>query len=227
MTNKVDFDNYAENYEKITNAQLSKFDIESEYFSRYKVLITKKILGDKHSRILDFGTGIGRSLPILSEIFEKSSLYGSDTSIKSVELARINNPKVTVLDEPSLLAINDNYFNLIFTACVFHHINPKDRDCVMKTIFDKTAHGGKFIIFEHNIWNPVTRHMVKTCPFDADAVLLRMSELVLLLKNSGFKIYNKGYTLFFPAPLRLFRPLEKYLSWLPLGGQYYIVCEKI
>jgi hypothetical protein len=28
--------------------------------------------------------------------------------------------------------------------------------------------------------------------------------------------------LFFPSQLASLRPMEKYLSWLPLGGQYFV-----
>jgi hypothetical protein len=38
--------------------------------------------------------------------------------------------------------------------------------------YSRLKEDGHFIIFEHNPINPVTRHLVKNCPFDADAVLL-------------------------------------------------------
>ena len=44
--------------------------------------------------------------------------------------------------------------------------------------------------------------------------------------GSGFKMKEKKYTLFFPAFLKMFRFLEKYMGFLPLGGQYYVIAEK-
>ena len=35
-------------------------------------------------------------------------------------------------------------------------------------------------------------------------------------------VLQTGYCLFFPGPLAALRPLEKFLGWLPLGGQYYV-----
>jgi hypothetical protein len=85
---------------------------------------------------------------------------------------------------------------------------------------------GIFFIFEHNPYNPVTRKIVKDCIWDADAILLKTKETVSLTEDKGFKLKDKKYTLFFPAYLSGFRFLEKYMGFLPLGGQYYIIAEK-
>jgi len=82
--------------------------------------------------------------------------------------------------------------------------------------------GGQFIIFEHNPINPVTRHLVKNCPFDADAVLLSMRETIELNRNANLNVDESSYCLFFPQQLAVLRPFEKYLRWLPIGGQYFV-----
>ena len=86
--------------------------------------------------------------------------------------------------------------------------------------------GGRLFVFEHNPYNPVTRHLVNTCPFDADAVLLTRAETVSLLKAAGFEPSAAAYCLFFPQMLAVFRPLEAWLGWLPLGGQYFVAGRK-
>ena len=78
------------------------------------------------------------------------------------------------------------------------------------------------MIFEHNPNNPVTRRLVSTCPFDADAVLLPMRETVRRMREAQFGIAEAGYCLFFPGPLAALRPLENFMGWLPLGGQYFV-----
>jgi len=35
-----------------------------------------------------------------------------------------------------------------------------------------------------------------------------------------------SYCLFFPQQLAALRPLEKYLRWLPMGGQYFVCASK-
>jgi hypothetical protein len=81
-------------------------------------------------------------------------------------------------------------------------------------------------VFEHNPYNPVTRRLVNTCPFDADAVLLARAETVSLLKAAGLEPSAAAYCLFFPQMLAALRPLEAWLGWLPLGGQYFVAGRK-
>jgi hypothetical protein len=86
--------------------------------------------------------------------------------------------------------------------------------------------GGRIIIFEHNPFNPMTRHMVSTCEFDVDAELITKANLIKLLRDCGYKISKSGFCLFFPGFLSFLRPIEKYLAWLFLGGQYFIYFSK-
>ena len=69
--------------------------------------------------------------------------------------------------------------------------------------------------------------MVNTCPFDADAILLKPKELKQICKKNALCGKIK-YTIFVPRKgiLKKLVGLEKYLSWFPLGGQYYGVFNK-
>jgi hypothetical protein len=84
-------------------------------------------------------------------------------------------------------------------------------------------------LFEHNPLNPLTKYLVRTCVFDKDAKLLKNSYAIRLLKYNDFKILVKKFIIFFPRKGVLSKVifLEKYLQWLPLGGQYFIVAKKI
>jgi hypothetical protein len=87
--------------------------------------------------------------------------------------------------------------------------------------------GGNLLIFEHNPLNPVTQHMVNTCPIDEDAILLRRSECTRLINLSDDAVVKKsGYTLFFPGLLKALRLFEKWMRWLAAGGQYFILTGK-
>src|SRR6476661_2577467 len=116
----------------------------------------------------------------------------------------------------------DAKFDLVIASCVFHHIPPQDRQMAIRYCYSRLKDGGHFIIFEHNPINPVTRHLVKNCPFDADAVLLGMRETVERMRNAHLHIDESSYCLFFPQQLSALRPFEKYLRWLPMGGQYFV-----
>ena len=65
--------------------------------------------------------------------------------------------------------------------------------------------------------------MVATCPFDKGVQLLSKRETKNLMKKGKLNPVHHGYSLFFPEFLRLLRPIEKRLSWLPLGGQYFVI----
>ena len=83
------------------------------------------------------------------------------------------------------------------------------------------------MIYEHNPFNPLTRHAVNTCSFDENAVLLKRVQVAKLFVKAGMEVVMQEYHFLFPAFLKLLRPLEKYLTWLPLGAQHFVVGKKI
>jgi SAM-dependent methyltransferase len=215
----IDFDQYARDYKALVAAQTNFFDGDDDYFTRYKIDRLKEIAGDA-SAVLDFGCGIGRSMPHLRSAFPNADLVGCDPSRESLSLAREQNPREQFL---SLDEVREEpRFDVVLAACVFHHIAPGDRIDAIAYCRTRLKPGGRLVIFEHNPLNPVTQRLVSTCPFDADAVLLGMSETERRLRQSGFKIDRKAYCLFFPGALAAMRLLERWLGWLPLGGQYFV-----
>ncbi|MBN1634853.1 MAG: class I SAM-dependent methyltransferase [Ignavibacteria bacterium] len=223
---KVDFDQYAADYETKLGDDLKFFE-ESSYFAEYKIKIVRGELHDKPLNILEYGCGIGRNLTFITKYFPDSKISACDISVKSLEIAGKSNPTVNLFkSEDSELAKHENQFDLIFISCVFHHIEPPLRQDSMNKIRSLLKPGGILYIFEHNTLNPVTRKIVRECPWDEDAILLKPAELKTLFANSNLSFKKLKYTLFFPAFLKFLRPLEKLLTWLPLGGQYYITAQK-
>lgn len=228
MQDKVDFDKHAESYEKQLTKDLKFFGEESKYFAEYKVRIVNECLSYNPINILEYGCGIGMNLQFLVDYFPNSNIYGCDISSKSIEVASKNNSSVGFfLLEDNEIQKNKDTFDLIFISNVFHHIEPQLRKKAISNINLMLKQGGKVFFFEHNPFNPVTRHIVNICVWDTDAILLKPKESLELFKEGGFKIIRKHYTLYFPAFLKFLRPLEKGLFFLPLGGQYYISAEKI
>jgi trans-aconitate methyltransferase len=84
---RVDFDQYAGQYEAILAAQTNFFDSDSNYFARYKIELAQQLVGHVGS-VLDFGCGIGRSMPHLREIFPDADIVGCDPSAESLAIAR-------------------------------------------------------------------------------------------------------------------------------------------
>jgi len=216
---KIDFDQYAGQYAALIAAQTSFFDRDNDYFVRYKVERAKQLTGEADA-VLDFGCGIGRAMPYFRAAFPNADVAGCDPSADSLAIARRDNPDCRFFPMDELAATP--HFDLVLASCVFHHIAPDERQAALRYGYDRLKPGGHMVIFEHNPFNPVTQRLVSTCPFDADAVLLRMSETIRRMREEKFEIAETGYCLFFPSQLAGLRPLERYLNWLPLGGQYFV-----
>lgn len=220
----IDFDEYADYYEDLLSEQLNFFNRNREYFSEYKVALAAANCRQPIEKILDFGCGIGLSLPYLQKYFCHAQLFATDISEKSLSYVRDKFVNVTILKDD---AVDDHSFDMIFVTGVFHHLPVRQRSQVMERLSDWLISNGKLFVFEHNPYNPVTQHLVSSCPFDRDVELISLGGMKQLVKNVGrLEDVAAGYCLFFPQILRDLRPLEKFLRWLPLGGQYFVVGSK-
>lgn len=215
---KIDFDDIAADYDEMISNQLKFFDKEVGYFAEYKTRLVTHLVQQTPVNILDFGCGIGRNLESLKSSFPLASISGCDVSRESLKLAATN-------DFASLYHLgNDTIeetFDLIFVSCVFHHIRPSESSGVTEDLYRMLKPGGDIVVFEHNPYNPLTRKIFRDSPIDADALMISMQCLEKLFLGHGFRSVSHGYTIFFPGFLKILRPLEVYLAWLPLGGQYY------
>ena len=221
---KVDFDRYADNYNELLGERTAFFTDDESYFARYKVAIARGLVQRAPQRVLEFGCGIGRNIPFLQDAFPGASVMGCDVSAKSIEAARESYPdaRFWVLgEEPP----ENAPFDLIFIAGVFHHIPPAERDAVSRQVVASAAPGASIVVFEHNPFNPVTRKIVRDCPYDEGVVLLRPAEMRTLLSRAGARFRKQGFSLFFPPRLKSLARFEPSLSWLPLGGQYWVCAD--
>ena len=105
-------------------------------------------------------------------------------------------------------------------------ITVSERPKVIQNIHDRLKPGGRIIIIEHNMKNPLTRKVVMNSKVDSDAIMLVPGECINLLKDSGFSDISARYIEFFPKQLERLRFLDDYLSWLPLGSQFMTVGTK-
>jgi len=218
---KPEFDEFANTYEAVTSQNTNFFDADSHYFGRYRSNIVKKFAGPRAENILDFGCGVGLGIAPLHEVFPNSRIVGCDPSQESLALARKREPDCEFLESAEISPLPQ--FDIITAVCVFHHIAPPDRPGALRYCYERLKPGGHIFVFEHNPFNPVTRHLVSRCPVDRDAILLTPNETAARLKQAGFDLTAAEYCLFFPKALAFLRPIETSLGWLPLGGQYFAV----
>jgi SAM-dependent methyltransferase len=227
----AEFDKFAEEYRAAHAQNIKISGEEPDYFARYKIdEVTRRWRGMGRAApaaVLDFGTGIGNSLPYLKAAFPQARLTGIDVSEKSLEVAAQRFPGAAELvrydgGEPPLAPAS---FDLVFSACVFHHIDPAEHVALLASLKRLLKPGGLLVIFEHNPVNPVTRYIVATCPFDENAVLISAPDFVRRQRQAGFAKVEAAYTGFFPGSLKALRPLERFMTALPVGAQYYTLAH--
>jgi len=222
---KPEFDQYAEQYDKVLSEAVPDYLNENSYFAEYKIaLMATRIGGDMPKRILDFGCGAGRSLPYLEQYFPNAEVWGYDVSPISLKVAAQRVPRAKLFSDWDSIA--GMHFDVIIAANVFHHIPPSIRSQALIQCHLALAEHGQMFLFEHNPFNPVTHWIFERCPFDAEAEMLSLKTALDLAKKAGFQSEQHGYTLFFPRPLAFLRGLEPWLKYLPLGAQYYVQMEK-
>lgn len=222
---KPEFDQYAEQYDRLVGEAIPESLSEDSYFAEYKIALMAARLGvKKPRRILDFGCGSGRSLPYLDHYFPEADLWGYDVSTASLKIASQRIPRAKLFSDWD--AITGIHFDLIVAANVFHHIPPAQRQQLLTRCYESLSADGQMFIFEHNPLNPATRWIFERCPLDANAEMLSLKNALELTEKAGFSSEQHGYTLFFPRPLAFMRGLEPWLTLLPLGAQYYVQASK-
>ena len=230
---EAEFDKFADEYKELHRGVIKASGESDEFFAEYKIQDVAKIIQEKgypdDLNVLDFGAGVGNSVPYFLKYLPKSQLVCLDVSRKSLEIgsAKYKNAAEFVHFDGRHIPKPDNTYHLVFTACVFHHIPHDLHGLLAKEILRILKPGGIFIVFEHNPFNPLTVKAVNDCPFDENAVLIRGRDMYNLLTTSGFVCDKPCYRIFFPGQLRVFRPLEKFLKWLPIGAQYYVSAQKL
>jgi len=222
------FDKYSNNYKTLLDESLHITGFDTDYFATAKIRALARLfpeLRQRPLRFLDFGCGNGSLQNPITKFFPQTAYVGTDLSNEMVQQARVlNNGSGVFFESESELWKQDAY-DVIFAANVFHHIPEPEHLKILKELRSLLTHRGKFILWEHNPWNPFTRKIVKDCVFDQDAVLISPLKLKQLCKTAGFSEMRIIFTTFFPKSLRCMVSLEPWLGWLPFGGQYILVGE--
>jgi ubiquinone/menaquinone biosynthesis C-methylase UbiE len=224
---ETEFDKFADEYRQLHAKNIAVSGENPDFFAEYKIRDLVTYLGAKFPedlRILDFGAGIGTSVPWFAKHLPAARLTCVDVSRKSLEIGQRQHGECAdfVYFEGETLPFKEESFDVAFAACVFHHIEHKKHVRLLLELNRVLVPGGRLIVFEHNPLNPLTIHAVNACPFDENAVLIRSSDLANIFKEAGFSQCIRRYRIFFPGFARALRPLESYLAWLPLGAQYFV-----
>ena len=231
---EAEFDKFADEYDAMHKASIAVSGEGPEFFAEYKVREIARE-SDRHSnpasaspRVLDFGSGSGGSVPFVRRHLSGAQLTCVDVSRRSLALAERRFPSLAqyVHFDGTHLPFPAEHFDIAYAACVFHHIDQSEHISLLTELRRILRPGGNLFVFEHNPYNPLTVHVVNSCPFDKNAQLIRGATMKQRLEAAGFARVKIRYRIFFPHALRIMRPLETALAWLPLGGQYYALARK-
>jgi SAM-dependent methyltransferase len=225
---KVEFDEYSDNYRQTLELTLTSYGGESLYYAERKLLALRDFISDrartKPRAVMEFGCGIGINLPFLRRLFTDASLHGVDVSKRSLQLAselNISNCQLTPYDGSTLPFIEEA-FDLVVVFNVLHHIDPIHRLKTLEEISRCIEIGALLMIVEHNPYNFITRKLVRDCPFDNGVTLVKQREVHSLLRCLGYSEIEFWNITFIPSKLKIFSKIEKFFRWLPLGAQYAV-----
>jgi SAM-dependent methyltransferase len=220
------FDAYAEVYADVVNAAVAPVGKTVDFFARMKVRRLLRIAGRiNHSidqiRALDVGCGTGLTDSFL--LPQLGSLDGVDVSPEMVRQAESLNLTASYqVYDGERLPFPDRAFDLVFAACVLHHVPPVHWDRFVAELWRVTARPGAAVVIEHNPLNPLTRRSVRACPFDEDAVLASPRRVQRAFRNLGVSRLERQFMTFLPIEGHAVDRVEDAIWWLPAGAQYTV-----
>ncbi len=227
---EAEFDVLADGYRVQHQKNIAITGETPDYFSEYKIADLRAFVdrsAASKSNIIDFGSGIGNSIPYFRKYFPDSNLTCSDVSSRSMEISKGRFPgEEEYVSIGDAIPIDDGSQDIVFSACVFHHIPHEEHQFWLEELLRITKPGGLLAIYEHNPMNPLTVRAVNSCPLDVNAKLIRGNKLKDRAILSGWISGKVGYKVFFPAKFSLLRPMERHLQWLCIGAQYRMTSWK-
>ncbi|HMK29970.1 MAG TPA: methyltransferase [Terriglobales bacterium] len=225
-SNRVDFDQYAANYDTSLEAALRTTGEDKSFYCQGRIALLRGLLPLAPRNIMDFGCGTGAAVPLLQQLQPDASVTGVDVSARSLDVARESYPTAHFYHLSSPDAGRVSNLDLVHVNGVFHHIVPGERQSWLQWINQRMVAGGVLAIFENNPWNPGTRYVMSNCEFDRDAVMLSQLETTRHMQEAGFSVLGCWHLFFFPRAMKWLRFAEPCLRRVPLGGQYLCMGKK-
>jgi SAM-dependent methyltransferase len=230
LSEQSDFNAYKDTYREAVEHSIAFSGRGVDYFAEHKALhltaLAQRHLGDPAQlSALDMGCGIGATDAFVAGAF--GDLHGVDIAKDAVARAAEANPTVTYTPYDGVrLPFDDGAFDLAFTINVLHHVPLGARAGFAAEMARVVRPGGLAIVIEHNKFNPLTKLAVMRCEFDEDAVLLTRARAARLLEEAGMHTAERRYIFFAPVSSRRAAALDRWLGWLPVGGQYYVAATR-
>ncbi|MDR1878408.1 MAG: class I SAM-dependent methyltransferase [Bacteroidales bacterium] len=228
----TEFDSMADGFDNLVKEGLGIFAVYREGILNYKLEYLKRLVPYTPKSILEYGCGVGLYIPYLKECFPNAEIYGCDVSPESIRQVSENIPDChfDLIEVPEDLKVYEGKIDCVFVNCVLHHIPPEEHKQWLTALYTYMKKDTYLVIFEMNMYNPLSRWFVKRTPIDDNATMLTPKYCKTLIrdifgKDKKTKVKLK-YTYFFPWRNKVFKTIEYQLTWIPLGAQYCVVVKK-
>ena len=223
------FDQYSESYDDDLNSALAITGEDKEHFAQGRIAWLCRCLremGLQPQRAMDYGCGIGSTVPLLLKSLGLREIVAVDVSSRSLATAREKHNSASVRYATTAQYQPQGMLDLAYCNGVFHHIPKLGRPEALEYVRESLKSGGLFAFWENNPWSLATRYVMSRCTFDKDAQTLSMLEAKRLLRRSGFVIVRYDFLFIFPKFLKALRPVEPLFCKLALGAQFQILARK-
>src|SRR4051812_19427492 len=151
----TEFDQFADEYEAIHARNIAVSGESPKFFAEYKVKDVADIAASElalepaDTAILDFGAGVGNSVPFFRRHFPAARLTCLDVSSRSLAVAerRFANAAEYCRFDGSTIPFDEASFDIAFAACVFHHIDHSEHVQLLGELHRVLRPGGVAFIF--------------------------------------------------------------------------------
>lgn len=139
-------------------------------------------------RMLDFGCGDGLMTYYVQRAFTQAHIVGVDTNAQLIDQALSDYQTIDFRQvNECKLPFDNNSFDIIYAAQVFHHIPKHDQLRMLIELKRIIKKGGIMIILELNPWNYKTRRAFNQNPAERDANIMSCWRAWSLMKAIQMK----------------------------------------
>lgn len=182
--------------------------------------------------VLDYGCGAGDLMRVLALSGGRADFTGCDVSTGMLaEVAKrwpstLGAAPRTAPQDGAKTPFADASFDVVTISAVLHHVPVAERPAVYRELGRVLKPGGRLYVFEHNPRNPLVRYVIARTPIDENAILLDAAEVRHGLLDAARYELETDYLMFMPPGLGFLGPIDRALTWLPLGAQYVVAARK-